>query len=78
MANTPEAEANAILNDAWRWLRDNADSDDDEGKRQQVRMILAVSLGLCRPFVSDDHLRDALRDLADDVALWERIGQLPK
>lgn len=74
MDKTPEAEANAILNDCWQWLRDNADSDDDEGRRQQVRMMIAVALGVCRPFVSDTQLRLTLRELADDEQLWVRLS----
>jgi len=78
MNTTPEREANSILTDAWRWLQDHRDSDDGEGKRQQVRMILAVVLGMCRPFVSDDELRATLRAMSANVDLWDRTAHLQR
>lgn len=73
MDKTPEAEANAILNDCWQWLRDNDNSDDYEGRRHQVRMVLAVALGMCRPSVPYAQLRFTLRELADDERFWMRV-----
>lgn len=71
---TIQDEANGILDYSFSWLRAHRDTDDEEGKAQQVRMILAVTLGMVRTFVSDDRLRGLLRAMSLDVPLWSSIA----